>query len=367
MSEPNLPSKPPQEPDQISTHEIETGDEEIDSLPISPLNITGKSNINPRRVDEFPMGTDERVMELMQPSINEDKETQIIGEEFSSQMSKMMASHCPNIPPKPLTVNQLEHELADFPVENSKYTCWVSCEKEYIKDTAAGEYREYVEGNILRFTLDLEGEMLMSFELVPDFSPTGFSWYRSESPGMIEDDALLDLSQSRRLQALRDADNVEKIINLEEKFSNASHLTERPLTGTQIDPTPKGWVVTQCKIDEDHAEIGFPRYKGTFVHKESGIVIEFSGLAPEGQFQEQLLDQEQESPKPLQLNTIDPKQKHEHSHPEEKKEDNTHEVEVHFAPDTLTEDVESRYGEEVKGNEIYHMMRFIHKHLPDHQ
>jgi hypothetical protein len=364
-------SEPPQELNGDLTKTPPTGDPEIDELTPKPYYINGKYDFNPRNSNSYPsFKRPDKVTKLISPfNFDRSHKEKVLGEEITSQMGKTQGEHHPHIPPKPLTIHELkEHIQTAFPEPYSEITVWVSCEQEIINDLAVGEYRDYVEGYIIRFNVEVphKDANLLQCELIPDYSPTGFSWYISPSTGPIKEDGILELAQSRRLEALFNAENPSEVLNPRDDIYTASQFLNSPLIGTEKTVVPAGWMTTQCEADPA-SELFHPRYKGTFVHDESGIVVEFSGLEPTEEDKNNTLEMAKGILPGMSGNQSTPHSTSPHKvdnsplSNSEKQNEPTHEYELHFASEDIEQKVQSQFPKQTTGKEIHQLLQFTHE------
>lgn len=363
-------SDPPVDPTEtdISELEPEIDDEEINSLPKQPISFTGSTTISDPREIQGQENMFSQMMDIA-AQFDEDYEESAIEkaeqEETQMQIDKETTAHftC-RITPKPLTPSQLRKELSTKH-DLSEITVWIRPEPEYIEHTAVGEYRQHVDGNIVRFSLDIgdDDNTLVDFELRPDYSPSGFSYYITVDDSPMTKDGSLDADQARRLDAIKDCspEELENILTIEEKVRSASLLLEKPLVGTETRCIPSGWMNANCEIDQAATEPLQPRYKGTFVHSESEIVLEFQGNQPtetETRTTNKLMDDitNRMMPDGFTQPTSPPSGK---TDPPDIDKNETHSYEIHFASDEIKETIKAEFGTDVTGRELLHMMRKI--------
>lgn len=364
-SEPHR-SDPPVDPEEVDVEQLEpnTGDKEIDTLTPPPIEYTGTTSItDPRAIDPTESMFEQMgaIQDQFDPTAHKSAVERAEDEERQIQMSRVATGgFTSKLTPKPLTPKQLEDEVSDNH-NIANITVWVRPEVEYMQHTAVGEYRTHVTGNIVRFALDLnaDNKNLLEFELIPDYSPTGFSWYVTADDTPLSKDGSLDQDQARRLDAIKDCsrEQLDDILTLEEKVRSASLLLEKPLVGAETRCVPAGWINANCDIDAEVTEPFQPRYKGTFVHSETEIVVEFRGNPPTTEEQEatnKAVDHINQrmmpdaAPPPTQSVNM----------PDVERED-THNYEIHFADDSVVETIKTEFGDNVTGRELLHMMRKI--------
>lgn len=241
---------------------------------IDPKTFTGSINGDPRSVEIYPDNPANQVDLLTGDSTN------LIAEEFQMQFQMVEGLRVDTLPPKPLTPTDLDDLLQRLAshcgIDESEYEAWVPIEPEIIDETAVGEYRATVPGSIIRFHLETGGA-IATFALLPCYeTDIGFAWY---SLGVTDaDDGLLaatiESEEAQRLSGLLTSDGDRLLETTPDRIRNASNLLGTVLHSENPSPTPDGWIVTECKRDDDASELLAPRYTGTFVHKETDIVLE---------------------------------------------------------------------------------------------
>lgn len=345
-------SDPPGNTDKTDIEQLspKIDDPEIQSLDPAPITFTGETDItDPRQIritKKFIAGLSDGMDEQFTAGEIPPRKA-ATGEEKQMQLQReLKAEFTAKFTPKPLTASQLDTEVAECTGSGDE-TVWVRPEPtKYIAHTAVGEYRETVEGEIVRFAVEVsDNTPLLEFALVPDLSPTGFSWYITTNEKTTKKGSL-DASQARRLEAITNcsATRQKKILNITEKVRLASILLDKPLVGAELHCLPDGWINTSCKIDGAATEPLHPRYKGTFVHSDSDIVVEFDGI-----------------PATTQSDGSGPtrRQSRRSSHADNSTQSGTHNYEVHFAPESVRHTIETEFGESVTGREMRHILRDI--------
>lgn len=315
-----------------------------DRYTFDPPAISGEVDGDPRDSTIYP--DDGKAMVDL---LTDTGEQPLLGEEFSMVLQASQGTPVDLLPPEPLTPRNLDRLLSDLVDDTADYEAWVPMETEIIDQTAVGEFRQLVPGSILRFHVDV-GETMSMFTLLPDRSPTGFSWYYlSTQPAdgnMME--GLLDAEEAQRLSSLLTADGDRILESVPDRIKNASNLLSTHLHANNHSPTPDGWLTTHCEVDMEAGEFLAPRYEATFVHKSEDFVIEVKPINAES-----VIDSESSevSSTETKIKIHDPNG------------DGTHTWELHFAPDPLTETIEQNYPVEINGPDFLDMMESINNLL----
>jgi hypothetical protein len=240
----------------------------------NPRQFVGTIDGDPRNKHVYPDNPEDQAELLTGDS------TSILSEEFQMQVQKTQGTRIDTLPPEPLTPTDLDGLLqrlaAAVGVNESDYEAWIPIEPEQIDDTAVGEYRAAVPGSILRFHLETGG-VIATFSLLPCLeTEVEFSWYAlgiGDADGGLQN-SVMEAEESQRLSGLI-SENGDRILETTpDRIRNASNLLNTVLHQENLSPTPDGWLVTECKRDDDASELLAPRYTGTFVHKVTDIVLE---------------------------------------------------------------------------------------------
>lgn len=375
MTSSENPSKPPNLSDQ-NLFNPETGDPEIDQLVPKPIEFTGVFDFDPRSGEAYPDSPEDIVELLVHSQYEEvDARTDALHEEFNQQKIRIQGEHVPGIPPKPLTVHELDEVVSEIePGSQRNSTVWVPCEYESVNDLAVGEYREHVEGYILRFKVEND-DYLWEYTLIPDLSPTGFSWYVAQSDPRLTLAGQLDVLQSRRLEGLLGFTNAEEILNPPDRILHASRLLDTPLIEGDMSPTPDNWVTTSCMQALEESDLFFPRYEATFVHKPTEVVVEVTPLPadPPDELYQQFLDSRMGSLESPHGSLRDQSDLNDLTWSDEGYDTSAefddepgHKWSLHYAPDTVQEAVKSEFAREFYGKELKHLLRKL-GHLLDNE
>ena len=246
-----------------------------------PIRLTGEMESDPRDKHSFPGGM-EQMAELLVP----DEETGIANEDLLSteldmQMKRTMGLPSTALPGYPFTPEELSGIFRDaIPAPKEAYTIWIPHEPEIIERTAVGKYRQCVEGDIIRFTVE-HNDFFTSFVLIADASEYGFSWHQMTTTSGSINDGLLNVSESQRLEQLLRNDGGNFLATLPDRVRHASGLLGKRLTPDNQTPTPDEWITTMCERDSEKSVPFRPRYEVTFIHKDEEIVIELIPLQAE--------------------------------------------------------------------------------------
>lgn len=352
-------SAPPVDQDAVdSLSPPQTGDPEIDNL--NPRQFTGAYDFDPRNLDAYPDVADEESLgELRSQPVN--TREGILGRELTAQLATLNASHVPHLPPKPLTADALATHLTEHPPADgaTDYTCWVSYETEGLSRRAVGAYRDHVDGYIVSFTIDIDDGPLISNELVPDYSPAGFSWYADIKQG--DTPLSVDKAKARRLDGLRETSNPAAALSPPDRLQSAAILLDSPMTGAEETPTPPNWTTTLCEIESDAPGHVHLRFHATFVHTPTQCVVEVTPLpvtdaekAASQMAMESIVEQIDLDQSP----DVDDKDRT----PPDPYEGPTHKWELSYAPNGLEAAVTEEFSHAVNGRELKQLLEFISNH-----
>lgn len=361
---PPEPSKPVVENPAEAEFVPNTGDPEIDELGIRPIHFTGYHGFDPRSARSYPDTTEGRMNLLIRMNEGElDEADEARAEELMSQMQILDGefTHVPELPPKPLTAEALDELLRSgrFDYDADEVACWVDCEREYIDDIAVGEYREYVAGYILAFWIDAADNHLIRYMLIPDYSPTGFSWYRQlPTNRMVESEAILDTSQARRLVSLLESDDPIEILNPPDRVLNTAALFETSMMRGEQSATPMDWVETSCELNDEVSESFLPRYDATFVYEPSGIVVEVTPLPISDAEKNRVDDTMDQMAQAMGIDSDSSPQQHDDIDLADVTTP-THRITVHFAPEEIEQTIREQYGDEMTGPVVHQVLRRI--------
>lgn len=364
---PQYPSKPPAREMSELDQEVETGDPEIDNLPERPIFINSAHGFDPRSALSYPESPEGK-LDLLRRSESPDTDPVdvVMGDAMMAQfrINSPEIEHVPEFPPRPITVEELDQLIRSDRVEYAyeKVACWVDCEREHVKESAAGVYREQVSGYILRFWLELPNDQVLWYTLDPDFSPIGFSWYRgNKNHPMVDKHTLMDLSQARRLVSLLQADNPENILNPPDRVLDAALFLQTSLTGDEQSATPPNWIETLCEQNGEHSEIGLPRYDATFVHQPSGIVVEVSPVPPTETERTRMANKLRTTVQSMGMGPEHRPGLGNGNEGTDEEFERTHKVVVHFASDEIEQAIREQFGTEMTGPLVNRVMKRISK------
>lgn len=336
-----------------------------------PSTFTGELDSDPRSKHTYPEDPKE-VINLMTETATEaespSKEETLLADEYQMQLHGITGLKARKLPPHPLTPHQLEDLLTKhIGCPPKDYSVYVPIEPDSIDHTAVGEYRNVVEGDIIRFTIDYNRQAI-TFTLIPTFDESGFAWH---SLGPTES-ALRNISirgeNTTELSELLEADNrSEFLTGLPDRITNAGHFLNRRISPKHPSPTPKGWVTTKCDLDREAGDFLAPRYTATFVH-ESDIVLV---TEPIDNVTTEFLGQ----PAPTEDGT-------DYAHPQLHKnkpddipddedldtitgDEATNTWDIEFAPAQLEATIKDKYSDPIPPSELYPLMDTISRQLSD--
>lgn len=153
-------------------------DQKIETLTITPTELTSAGDVNPRNgLDAFPEDETELSALLSEMKDPESDEQAVRVSELHTALSATMGVRANKIPPHPFTPKELNGLCEvilgqDFP----NYDLYVYDEPPTISSTLAGQYRDAINADIIRFSIEVE-DMFVPFVLAPDSSEHGFGWY----------------------------------------------------------------------------------------------------------------------------------------------------------------------------------------------
>lgn len=266
--------------------DFETFPPETTNTPIPPEDIDSPFNLSPRDgLDGFPGYSDEDLMELQaqgpQPGNHEEA---VVAAEFDMTIRPAVNQHLSGIPPRPMTIQELDLFFRRcYPLPKSEYDITVMPEDDTIKDTLVGVYRDRLDADVLQFQLH-HADGYVNILLAPDTSPYGFGWYAGspmeEGSGMDSLFESLPESPQPLEELLADSDKTAAIKDIPARIQNAAALINEPVTPDNPSPTPDGWVTTDCQRSNE-SELFQARFEASFVHEESGAVVEIKPLPPD--------------------------------------------------------------------------------------
>lgn len=316
---------------------------------LNPNRFTGEVNGDPRNGELYPDDPREQIDLITTDA------TSVLAEELSMQFQRAEGLRVDSLPPEPLTPTDLDSLLqrlaAHRGIDESEYEAWVPIEPEQIDNTAIGEYRAAVPGSILRFHLESEGQVA-SFTLLPCYETTiGFAWYVLSVTDADDElhNATIEAEEAQRLSSLLTADGDRLLETTPDRIRHASNLLGTVLHQKNPSPAPDGWLVTECQRDADASELLAPRYAGTFIHKESEIVLEVLPEPADNPFKNaDAGPAEEQADAPVQQPN-DPS--------------SAYQWEISFAPDYIHDELTDSFDKQVAGEDFTRMMTTINNLL----
>lgn len=310
-----------------------------------PIRLIGEMNSDPRSQNSYPNKVDKKTKLLLPDENAGVKNEDLLSTELDMQIKRTIGLPSTALPGYPYTPEELSGIFRDaIPAPKDAYTIWIPHEPETIDRTAVGEYRQCVEGDIIRFSVE-HNNYFTTFVLIADASEFGFSWYQMATTGGSINDGFLQASESQRLEQLLRNDGKNFLATLPDRVRHASGLLGKRLTPDNQTPTPNEWITTMCKRDSEKSVALKPRYEATFIHKEKEIVIELIPL----QANEVIEDLNGERTKDGYGVDIEPTTAAEEQPP-------GYEWEVSFANDRIAEELNEKYNEQIYAEDSAQMM-----------
>jgi hypothetical protein len=177
-----------------------------------------------------------------------------------------------------------------------------------------------------------------------------FSWYAlgiTDADGGLRN-AAIDAEESQRLSGLISEGGDRVLETTPDRIRNASNLLNTVLHQENPSPTPDGWLVTECKLDSETSELLAPRYTGTFVHKETDIVLE---VIPEPA-EPPLNDNDNSEP-------VDESSGFSISNPNNP--GNAYNWVLSFAPEDVHEEIADSFSSQIAGREFAQIMKEVNQ------